>query len=81
MLFRVLTSLVKIVIASLIAGALLTHFDLSAEQLLLEIGLTPESVLGMIRDGFDWAMPNIILGSLVIVPIWLVIYLFKPPQG
>jgi hypothetical protein len=26
-----------------------------------------------------WAWPNLLLGALVIVPIWFVIYLFRPP--
>ena len=26
-----------------------------------------------------WALPNLLLGSLVIVPVWFLIYLFRPP--
>jgi hypothetical protein len=32
------------------------------------------------RRGIAWAMPHIMLGALVIVPIWLVVYLFRPPR-
>jgi hypothetical protein len=31
------------------------------------------------RQGFAWALPNLTLGALVIVPIWFVLYLFRPP--
>ena len=80
-MFKVLSTLVKIGIASLITGAVLTRLDLSAEQILLELGMTPENVMFHLEEGFKWAMPNIILGSMVIVPVWLVVYLFRPPRG
>ena len=27
-----------------------------------------------------WALPNLMLGALVIVPVWFVVYLFRPPR-
>jgi len=71
----------KIALASLIAGILLTKLNLSAEQILLEIGMTPEKVMAQMERGLKWAIPNVILGSMVIVPVWLVVYLFRPPRG
>ncbi len=80
-MFRLISTLVKIIIASLITGAVLTQLDLSAEQILAEMGLTPEAVMTWLQDGVSWAVPNIVLGSMVIVPVWLVVYLFRPPRG
>ena len=80
-MFRAFSTVLKIVIASLITGALLTRLDLSAEQILLELGLTPETVMRQLEEGVKWAIPNIILGSMVIIPVWLVVYLFRPPRG
>ncbi len=80
-MLRALSSLFKIAIASLITGVVLTKLDLSAEQILLELGLTPETVMKQLEDGVQWAMPNIILGSMVILPVWLVVYLFRPPRS
>ena len=31
------------------------------------------------RQGVAWALPNLLLGSLIIVPVWLLVYLFRPP--
>jgi hypothetical protein len=28
-----------------------------------------------------WALPNLTLGALVIMPVWFVIYLFRPPRA
>jgi hypothetical protein len=33
----------------------------------------------MAREGVIWALPNMLLGSLVIVPVWFVAYLLRPP--
>lgn len=78
---RLLSTFVKIALASLIAGIILTKLNLSAEQVLLEIGMTPEKVMALMERGLKWAIPNVILGSMVIVPVWLVVYLFRPPRG
>jgi len=80
-MFRLLSTLIKISIASLITGVILSRLDLSAEQILAEMGMTPEKVMEHIQHGIEWALPNIILGSMVIVPVWLVVYLFRPPRS
>lgn len=80
-MIRLFSTFIKIALASLIAGIVLTKLNLSAEQVLLEIGMTPEKVMAMLERGFKWAIPNVILGSMVIVPVWLVVYLFRPPRG
>ena len=80
-MIRVLSTFLKIAIASLITGVLLARLNLSAEQILLELGLTPQGVIEMMESGLKWAVPNIILGSRVVVPVWLVIYLFRPPRN
>ena len=80
-MFRLISTIVKIAIASLITGAILTWLNISAEQVLLELGLTPDKVMEWLQQGAAWAIPNIVLGSLVIVPVWLVVYLFRPPRS
>lgn len=80
-MMRVISALVKIVLASLVTGAVLSALNLSAAELLAEIGMTPERVFGLLQEGAAWAIPNIVLGSLVIVPIWFVTYLLRPPKS
>lgn len=80
-MIRLISTLVKIAVASLVTGIILTKLNLSAEEILLELGMTPEKVMVYMEQGFRWALPNIVLGSLVIVPVWLVVYLFRPPRG
>lgn len=80
-MFHAFSTVFKIAVASLITGAVLNWLDLSAEQVLLELGMTPDNVINWAEQGMRWAMPNIILGSMVIVPVWLVVYLFRPPRS
>jgi len=80
-LFKLISTLIKVAVASLVTGAVLTRLDLSAEEILLELGLTPEAVTSWLEEGMRWAIPNIILGSMVIIPVWLVVYLFRPPRS
>jgi hypothetical protein len=79
MLNRLTRTLVKVVVASLIVGTILAHFGITTDQLMKAAGLSSERVAELARAGLAWALPNLLLGSLVIVPIWFVLYLFRPP--
>jgi hypothetical protein len=75
-----LRTLIKLAIASLVVGTIMNHFGITPEQVLREFGLSPERMLELARAGMVWAMPNLTLGALVIMPVWFVIYLFRPPR-
>jgi hypothetical protein len=79
MLHPFLWTLIRVAVASLVLGAVLNHFCMTADQLMLKTGLTAERIEDYARRGFAWAWPNALLGSLVIVPIWFLILLFRPP--
>ena len=79
MLARLFATLVKVAVASLIVGTILQHFGITADQVLKDLGMTPERLAELMRQGFAWALPNLLLGSLIIVPVWLVLFLFRPP--
>jgi hypothetical protein len=76
---RLTRTLVKVLIASLIVGTILTHFGITTDQLIKTAGLSPDHIGDLARAGFAWALPNLALGALVIVPVWFVLYLFRPP--
>jgi hypothetical protein len=79
MLHPLIRTLVKIAVASLIVGTILAHFGITIDQLIREFGLTTERVEDIARRGLAWALPNVMLGALVILPVWFLIYLFRPP--
>ena len=79
MLGRLIRTLIKVVVASLIVGTILTHFGITATELMTVAGLSSERMEDWARHAVSWALPNLLLGSLVIVPIWFLAYLFRPP--
>lgn len=80
-MLQVLSAIFKICLASLIAGAILSALNISAADLLSDIGLTPDDVFALFQRGAEWAIPNLVLGSIVVIPIWLVAFLFRPPRS
>jgi len=80
MLYNALSTLTKFVIAAVAIGALLNAFDITAQEVLGDLGVTPEAIISFVEDGVDWALPNFLLGAMVLVPIWIVIFLLKPPK-
>jgi acetyl-CoA acetyltransferase len=79
MLARLFSTLVKVAVASLIVGTVLAHFGITADQILKDMGVTPERLAELARQAFAWALPNLLLGLLIIVPVWLLVFLFRPP--
>jgi len=79
MFFFVLRTLVKIAVASLIVGSILAHFGVTTDQLIKAVGLSQDQIMELAQRGVTWALPNLVLGSLVIVPVWFLFYLFRPP--
>jgi hypothetical protein len=74
-----LWTLVKVLVASLVAGVILNRFGITPDTLIRYSGITRERMEELARQGIDWALPNVMLGALVIVPVWFLIYLFRPP--
>jgi hypothetical protein len=74
-----LWSLVKVLVASLVAGVILNHLGITPDELIRYSGMTREQLEELARQGIAWAVPNVLLGALVIVPLWFLIYLFRPP--
>jgi hypothetical protein len=79
MLEGFLRVLVKVVVASLIVGTILTHFGITTEALMRGFGVSPDHILELGRRGVAWVLPNVMVGALVILPIWLLAFLFRPP--
>jgi hypothetical protein len=79
MLRSLLRTVFKITVASLIVGTVLTHFGITIDQIMREAGLSQQRVMELAERGVSWALPNLLLGLLVIVPMWFLVYIFRPP--
>ena len=71
----------KIGLASLLAGVVLSFLGITAQSILSVIGLTPESLWQKTLGFLNWAVPNIALGAVIVLPVWLVTDIFLPPRG
>jgi hypothetical protein len=72
-------TLVKIAVASLIVGTILAHFGISTDQLMRGFGLSSDRIIDLGRRSVSWVLPNLLLGAMVIIPIWFLVFLFRPP--
>ena len=81
MAFAILRTLVKIVLASLVVGTIMAHFGITPEQLIGAAGLSTGRLEDLARQGLAWVWPNVLLGAMVIVPIWFLVFLLRPPGG
>ena len=79
MSYAIIRTLIKVAVASLVVGTILAHFGITADQLMRDFGLSADRLEDYAKQGFAWAWPNVLLGSLVIVPVWFLVYLFRPP--
>jgi Family of unknown function (DUF6460) len=79
MFSRLTHTVIKVLVASLVVGTILAHFGLTTDQLMQATGLSPARLADLAREALAWALPNLLLGSLIIVPVWFVVYLFRPP--
>jgi hypothetical protein len=79
MLHFLLRTVLKIVVASLLVGTVLTHFGITTDHVMQMVGLSQQRVAELAERGLSWALPNLSLGLMVIVPMWLLAYIFRPP--
>jgi hypothetical protein len=79
MLESFLRTLVKIAVASLIVGTILGHFGITVDLLMKAAGLSMDRIEDLARRGITWALPNLMLGLLIIVPLWFLAFIFRPP--
>lgn len=80
-MFPFLSTFFKIAVISLLVGAGLSFVNITAQDILGSVGMSPLELWIYLLEFRDWAIPNIILGAFIVVPIWLVIYLIRPPRA
>lgn len=70
---NIVSTVVKLLIASLIVGFVLSTLDITPMELFHELGGTVRETLDAAGDFFGWALQYIVLSAFVVVPIWLLI--------
>lgn len=74
---NILGTVVKLLLASLAVGLVLSALNITSKEVFDRIGELARYAVDTGGDLVAWAFGYIVLGAAVVVPIWLVIALFR----
>ena len=75
------STVVKLVIASLCVGLILAYFNTDPLELLDWAKSRFTDVLGDAADWIQWSVKYIFIGAVIVVPLWLISYLWRAARG
>jgi hypothetical protein len=70
-------TLFRLLLASFAVGVTLSVFDIRPESLLRDLDDYAYTLFSAAVDAARWAIPYVIIGAVVVAPIWLVMTLWK----
>ena len=70
---NIFSTITKLAIGSLLLGLLLSAFSISPRNLLKGLGDTALQIFDIIAGMMEWAVEYILIGAIVVIPIWLVL--------
>ena len=74
-------TIIKIVVASLLVGLLLSFFDTKPQELLGLLGDTAKSIFEWLAGMLEGSIEYILLGAAVVIPIWLILKAWDMLKG
>ncbi len=72
-----LSTLLRLLVASFFVGLLLAAFDLTPRELVLAAKDLLRSLGEDLWGWLGWALSYVLLGAVVVVPVWAIGYLWK----
>jgi hypothetical protein len=73
--------IVKLLIASLLVGLVMRWFDITPRSLIANFGDTVVRMFERLASFAGWAVDYILVGAIIVVPIWLVVFLLDRVKG
>lgn len=70
-------TVLRILLASLVVGMAMAWFEVSPRDLLRYVTGLANHVIDNAQAWVGWAVSYVLLGAVIVVPIWLLSYLFK----
>jgi hypothetical protein len=77
----VLSTVLKLLLASLLVGLVMHWFDITPRSLISNFGATVERLFDTLARFVSWAFDYVLVGAVIVVPIWLVIFLAERARG
>ncbi|GAB5501366.1 DUF6460 domain-containing protein [Pyruvatibacter sp.] len=81
MLFDLVSILWRLAVVSAAIAVILHFLGTDATEVLAQINATPADIGALIARGWALALPNLMLGIVVIIPLWLIIFMMRPPRN
>ncbi len=75
------STVIKIAIASLILGLFLSLFNVQPREMLAKLGDWALQIFSIVAHMLEWAIDYILIGAVVIVPIWLAVLAVRFLRG
>lgn len=76
-----LATVVKLVVASILVGAVMAYLDVQPLEVWRWLADRARDVLADIGTYASRALTYLLLGAVVVVPIWLLFYLWRALRG
>ena len=77
-----LSSLGKVLLASLVTGSVLAALGITPSDIFPGAADTIDQITDALEIAINWlviwAVPNAMVGAIVIVPVWIILVLFGP---
>ena len=77
----IVSTIVKLLVASLVVGFVLTFFDITPESVLHTLGGTAQSIFETFLRFLRWSLQYVLVGAAVVVPIWLLMWAWRQFRG
>ncbi len=74
-------TVVKLVLVSLVVWLILTSLNIDPQNVLQSAMDGVESLIELAADIFGWAFTYILIGAVIVVPVWLVMYGWRYVRG
>ncbi|KPF41601.1 DUF6460 domain-containing protein [Rhizobium sp. G187] len=76
-----IAAVLKMALASLLAGMFVGFFGITPRTVLEGAGLTAQDLHDGLVATFAWAAPRMLMGAIIILPAWFLTYMLMPPRG
>ena len=75
------STIVKLIIACLLVGLVLSTLNVDPRNILASGQATIEWLIEVGGEFFAWAVTHILTGAIVVIPIWFIIYLLRTAKS
>jgi hypothetical protein len=73
--------IVKLAAASLAVGLVLSLLEVRPAALLGRLGTLAGDAFGLVVAAVQWAVPYVLLGAVVVLPLWLLLWAVRRLRG